>query len=66
VYLAPADTDGVSTLVFPTAEDLAGFISDPEYGEELVADASEFGDVTSIKVAVGNELVVVEDGKFVL
>lgn len=61
-----ADIDGVSTLVFPTAKDLAGFFSDPEYGEKLVADVSEFGDVTSIQFSVGDELVVVQDGKYIL
>ncbi|EHK39396.1 hypothetical protein TRIATDRAFT_48045 [Trichoderma atroviride IMI 206040] len=64
--LAVGDIDGVSTLVFPTAKDLAGFISDPEYGAKLVPDASEFGEVTSIQFSVGDELVVVDDGKFVL
>jgi hypothetical protein len=41
-------------------------MSDPEYGGKLFADASEFGDVTSLQLSIGDELVVVEDGKFVL
>lgn len=41
-------------------------MSDPDYGGKLVADASEFGEVASIQFSVGDELVVVDDGKFVL
>ncbi|KAL7917996.1 hypothetical protein ACQKWADRAFT_331200 [Trichoderma austrokoningii] len=64
--LTAGDIDGVSTLIFPTAKDLAGFLKDPEYAGKLVADASEFGEVTSIQFSVGDELVVVDDGKFLL
>lgn len=41
-------------------------MSDPEYGGKLFADASEFGDMTSMQFSVGDELIVVEDGKFLL
>ncbi|KAL7892977.1 hypothetical protein HDV63DRAFT_413525 [Trichoderma sp. SZMC 28014] len=64
--LTIGDIDGVSTLVFPTAKDLAGFISDPEYASKLLPDVSEFGDVTSVQLSVGDELVVVDDSKLVL
>ncbi|KAL6886833.1 hypothetical protein GGI43DRAFT_431750 [Trichoderma evansii] len=60
-----ADIDGFSTIVFPTAKDLAGFFSDPAYAK-LAADASEFGDVTSIQFSVGDEQVVVQDGKCIV
>ncbi|RFU74620.1 hypothetical protein TARUN_7634 [Trichoderma arundinaceum] len=61
-----ADIDGITTLIFPTAKDLAAFFSDPLHDEKLNADVSEFADVTSVQFSVGDELVVVQDGKLLI
>lgn len=58
-----SDIDGITTLIFPTAKDMAGFFSDPAHGERLNADVAEFADVTSVSFSVGDELAVVQDGK---
>ncbi|KAM0248849.1 hypothetical protein ACHAQJ_009281 [Trichoderma viride] len=59
-----ADIDGITTLIFPTAKDLAGFFSDPAHDEKLNADVAEFADVTSVQFSVGDELAIVQEGKF--
>ncbi|KAL7949282.1 hypothetical protein V8C42DRAFT_361848 [Trichoderma barbatum] len=61
-----ADIDGITTLLFPTAKDLAAFFKDPAHDETLNADVAEFADVTSVQFSVGDELAVVKDGKFLL
>ncbi|KAL7904902.1 hypothetical protein GGI35DRAFT_484110 [Trichoderma velutinum] len=61
-----AEIDGITTLIFPTAKDLAAFFADPAHNEKLNADVAEFADVTSVQFSVGDELTVVKDGKLLL
>ncbi|KAK0762740.1 hypothetical protein V8C43DRAFT_321673 [Trichoderma afarasin] len=61
-----AEIDGITTLIFPTAKDLAAFFADPAHNESLNADVAEFADVTSVQFSVGDELAVVQDGKLLL
>ncbi|TFB06914.1 hypothetical protein CCMA1212_001309 [Trichoderma ghanense] len=61
-----ADVDGIVTITFPSAKDLAAFIVDTDQNEELNADTAECVDLTSIQISVGDELVVVKDGTFLL
>lgn len=61
-----AEIDGITTLIFPTAKDLAAFFADPAHNESLNADVAEFADVTSVQFSVGDELAVVEGGKLLL
>ncbi|KAL6874324.1 hypothetical protein HDV57DRAFT_244403 [Trichoderma longibrachiatum] len=61
-----ADTDGITTLTFPTVKDLTAFIAGAGQDETLNADAAECVDKTSIQLSVGHELAVVQNGKFLL
>ncbi|RSL65889.1 hypothetical protein CEP54_004027 [Fusarium duplospermum] len=58
--------DGINTLIFPTMDDLVGFFKDPAHEETLNADVAEFADPTSVTFAVGDENVVIEDGKLLV
>ncbi|KAJ5595028.1 uncharacterized protein N7459_001236 [Penicillium hispanicum] len=51
------------TLIFPTAGDLADFFRDPAHEKTLNADVADFADVAAINISLGDELVIVEDGK---
>lgn len=54
-----ADIDGMTTLWFPAAEDLANFFLDPAHEGFLNADVAEFADVSTVSIFVGDELDVV-------
>ncbi|UKZ74887.1 hypothetical protein TrVFT333_002557 [Trichoderma virens FT-333] len=65
-HFSIAEIDGITTLLFPTAKDLAAFFADPAHNEKLNADVAEFADATSVQFSVGDELAVVKDGKMLL
>lgn len=62
-HLNFVDTDGITTLVFPTVDDLANFFRDPAHGESLNADVAEFANVSTVSISLGDDLVVVEKGR---
>ena len=65
-YLNFVDADGITSLVFPTVDDLANFFRDPAHAESLNADVDEFTDVSTVSISLGDDLVVVEKGRVVV
>lgn len=65
-YMNFVDADGIVTAVFPTAKDMAEFFRDPLHASKLNADVAEYADIMTVKLGVGDEFVVVQDGKLVI
>jgi len=61
VQMLPYDV--CSSFVFTTHKDAYAFFHDPETKAVLEPDSAKFADLADIRVAIGNELVVIRDGK---
>jgi hypothetical protein len=56
------DADGLITVVFPTMEDYCGFLADPAHNEYLNADVAEFARMETVRITLGDEYRVIDDG----
>jgi hypothetical protein len=59
------DADGLITLVFPTVADLMGFFGDPAHEEDLNKDVAEFATLGTVRITLGDENPVIENGRLV-
>ncbi|KAH8702020.1 hypothetical protein BGW36DRAFT_110018 [Talaromyces proteolyticus] len=56
------DADGLVTTVFPTIADLVGFFGDPAHEEYLNKDIAEFATLGTVRINIGDENTVIENG----
>ncbi len=56
------DCDGIAQLVFPDWETVDGFFGGKE-DDELRSDSGGFMDPTKTRIAVGDEIQFIQDGK---
>ena len=60
------DADGLITMVFPTMADFAGFFADPAHKEYLNADVAEYATLGTVRISLGHEYRVVDNGALIV
>jgi hypothetical protein len=56
------DADALVTYAFPTMADLSGFLADPAHEEYLNADVAEFATLGTVRITLGDEYRVIDNG----
>ncbi|EST09189.1 EthD domain protein [Kalmanozyma brasiliensis GHG001] len=58
-----AQVDGCSTFLFASLDDARSFFHDPETATVLAADSTNFTNPATVHFSIGDEYVVIKDGK---